>query len=78
MAPGGIGDSVAFTTIITANRTVTLDADTTVGTLTFDSPSTLSDRRHAHADAACLPAFRCGDQCHRAFTGKQPADDLRA
>jgi fibronectin-binding autotransporter adhesin len=39
VAPGGIGDSAAFTTIITANRTVTLDADTTVGTLKFDSPN---------------------------------------
>ena len=39
VAPGGIGDSAAFTTIITANRIVTLDADRTVGTLTFDNPS---------------------------------------
>ncbi len=38
VAPGGIGDLAAFTTIITANRTVTVDADTTVGSLTFDSP----------------------------------------
>ncbi len=39
VAPGGIGDSAGFTTIITANRTVTLDADKTVGTLTFDNPN---------------------------------------
>ena len=39
VAPGGIGDSATFSTILTANRTVTLDADTTVGTLTFDSPN---------------------------------------
>ena len=39
IAPGGIGDSARFSTIIAANRTVTLDADTTVGTLTFDSPN---------------------------------------
>lgn len=37
IAPGGIGDSAAFTTIITAPRTVTIGADTTVGTLKFDS-----------------------------------------
>ena len=34
--PGGVGDSAAFTTIITANRQVTIDAPTTVGTLRFD------------------------------------------
>ena len=39
VAPGGVGDSVTFSTIITANRTVTLDADTTIGTLAFDSPN---------------------------------------
>jgi hypothetical protein len=39
VAPGGIGDSAGFTTIITANRTVTLDADTTIGTLNFDNPN---------------------------------------
>ncbi len=39
IAPGGIGDSAAFTTIITAPRTVTLDTDTTVGRLKFDSPN---------------------------------------
>ena len=38
IAPGGIGDSATFSTIITAPRIVTLDADTTVGTLKFDSP----------------------------------------
>jgi autotransporter-associated beta strand protein len=38
VAPGGVGDSAAFSTIITAPRTVTLDADTTVGSLKFDSP----------------------------------------
>ena len=37
IAPGGVGDSAAFTTIITAPRTVTIDVDTTVGTLKFDS-----------------------------------------
>jgi fibronectin-binding autotransporter adhesin len=37
IAPGGVGDSAAFTTIITAPRTVTIDADTTIGTLKFDS-----------------------------------------
>jgi hypothetical protein len=36
---GGVGDSATFSTIITANRQVTLDADTTVGTLKFDSPN---------------------------------------
>ena len=39
VAPGGIGDTATFSTIITAPRTVTLDADTTVGTLKFDSPN---------------------------------------
>jgi PEP-CTERM motif len=39
VAPGGIGDSASFTTIITANRTLTLDADKTVGMLTFDNPN---------------------------------------
>ncbi len=38
VAPGGIGDSATFSTIITAPRTVTLDVDTTLGTITFDSP----------------------------------------
>ncbi len=38
VAPGGIGDTATFSTIITAPRTVTLDVDTTVGTLKFDSP----------------------------------------
>ncbi len=38
VAPGGVGDSAALTTIVTVNRTVTLDADTTIGTLTLDSP----------------------------------------
>ncbi|MDX1964075.1 MAG: hypothetical protein SFX18_13055 [Pirellulales bacterium] len=36
VAPGGIGDTAAFTTIITANRVVTLDAPLTVGTVKFD------------------------------------------
>jgi hypothetical protein len=39
VAPGGIGDTATFSTIITEPRTVTLDADTTVGTLKFDSPN---------------------------------------
>ena len=39
VAPGGVGDTATFSTIITAPRTVTLDADTTVGTLKFDSPN---------------------------------------
>jgi autotransporter-associated beta strand protein len=39
VAPGGIGDTATFWTIITAPRTVTLGADTTVGTLNFDSPN---------------------------------------
>jgi hypothetical protein len=39
VAPGGVDDSAAFTTIITAPRTVTLDADTTIGSLKFDSPN---------------------------------------
>jgi hypothetical protein len=30
VVPGGIGDSATFSTIITANRQVTLDVDTTV------------------------------------------------
>ena len=38
VAPGGVGDSATFSTIITTPRTVTVDADTTVGTLNFDSP----------------------------------------
>jgi fibronectin-binding autotransporter adhesin len=38
VAPSGIGDSATFSTIITAPRVVTFDADTTVGTLKFDSP----------------------------------------
>jgi hypothetical protein len=38
VAPGGVGDSATFSTIITAPRIVAIDADTTVGTLTFDSP----------------------------------------
>ena len=38
VAPGGVGDSATFSTIITAPRVVTLDADTTIGTLKFDSP----------------------------------------
>jgi fibronectin-binding autotransporter adhesin len=39
VAPGGIGDTATFSTIITAPRTVTVDADTTVGGLKFDSPN---------------------------------------
>jgi hypothetical protein len=39
VAPGGIGDTATFSTIITAPRTVTLDADTTLGSLKFDSPN---------------------------------------
>jgi len=39
VAPGGVGDTATFSTIITAPQTVTLDADTTVGTLNFDSPN---------------------------------------
>lgn len=38
-APGGIGDTATFSTLTTAGRTVTLDDDTTVGTLTFASPN---------------------------------------
>ncbi len=38
VAPGGIGDSATFSTIITAPRIVTLDADMTVGALKSDSP----------------------------------------
>ncbi len=37
-APNGVGAVATFSNIITANRTVTLDADTTLGTLNFDSP----------------------------------------
>jgi T5SS/PEP-CTERM-associated repeat protein len=48
--PGGIGDKAAFTTIITANRTVTLDQPLTLGSIRFDDdnnytiagPSTLT------------------------------------
>jgi hypothetical protein len=36
VAPGGIGDVAAFTTIITADRIVTVDQPLTVGTLKFD------------------------------------------
>ena len=39
VAPGGVGDTATFSTIITAPRVVTLDVDTTVGTLKFDSPN---------------------------------------
>lgn len=39
IAPGGIGDSAALTTITTASRTVTLDTDTTLGIVKFDSPN---------------------------------------
>ncbi len=38
VAPGGIGDTATFSNIITAPRVVTLDADTTLGTVKFDSP----------------------------------------
>ena len=38
VAPGGIGDTATFSTIITAPRTVTLDTNTTLGTVKFDSP----------------------------------------
>jgi T5SS/PEP-CTERM-associated repeat protein len=38
VAPGGVGDSATFSTIITAPRVVTIDGDTTVGALKFDSP----------------------------------------
>ncbi len=38
VVPGGIGDTATFSTIITAPRVVTLDADTTLGTVKFDSP----------------------------------------
>jgi len=36
VAPGGVGDAAAFTNIIAANRTVTLDAPLTLGTVRFD------------------------------------------
>jgi T5SS/PEP-CTERM-associated repeat protein len=36
VAPGGVDDRAAFTTIINADRTVTVDAPLTVGTLYFD------------------------------------------
>src|SRR5262249_43535738 len=39
IAPGGVGDKATLSTIITAPRVVTLDADTTLGTLKFDSPT---------------------------------------
>ncbi|HKD35756.1 MAG TPA: PEP-CTERM sorting domain-containing protein, partial [Pirellulales bacterium] len=38
VAPGGIDDTATFSTIITAPRVVTVDADTTLGNLKFDSP----------------------------------------
>jgi fibronectin-binding autotransporter adhesin len=37
-APNGIGDVATFSNNITANRTVTVDTDTTLGTMNFDSP----------------------------------------
>ncbi len=37
-APNGVGAVATFGNIITANRTVTVDTDTTLGTLNFDSP----------------------------------------
>ncbi len=37
-APNGVGAVATFSNIITANRTVTVDADTTLGTINFDSP----------------------------------------
>jgi PEP-CTERM motif len=37
-APNGIGDVATFSNTITANRTVTVDTDTTLGTMNFDSP----------------------------------------
>ena len=40
--PGGVGDAAAFTTIITAPRTVTIDVPTTVGKLRFDDNNNYS------------------------------------
>jgi hypothetical protein len=36
VAPGGVGDKASFSTVITANRTVTLDTPLTLGTVRFD------------------------------------------
>jgi hypothetical protein len=36
VAPGGVGDKVSFATVITANRTVTIDTPLTLGTVRFD------------------------------------------
>jgi hypothetical protein len=36
--PNGVGDIATFGNNITANRTVTVDTDTTLGTVNFDSP----------------------------------------
>jgi fibronectin-binding autotransporter adhesin len=37
-APSGVGAVATFSNVITGNRTVTVDADTTLGTVNFDSP----------------------------------------
>jgi autotransporter-associated beta strand protein len=36
--PSGVGAVATFSNVITGNRTVTVDADTTLGTVNFDSP----------------------------------------
>ncbi|HJS09599.1 MAG TPA: hypothetical protein VJ809_18150, partial [Pirellulales bacterium] len=72
VAPGGIGDVAAFTTIITADRTVTIDQPLTLGTLRFDDnnnytiagPQTLTLQAAANAAATIDVQSAHGDGSH--------------
>jgi hypothetical protein len=72
VAPGGVGDIATFSTIISAPRTVTLDADTTLGSLKFDSPisytiagsHTLKLQAAGSTSAAIIVSGAHGDGAH--------------
>jgi T5SS/PEP-CTERM-associated repeat protein len=84
VAPGGIGDMATFSTIITAPRVVTLDADTTLGTIKFDSPISYTiagphtlTLQAAGADAATISDSNVhGDGAHTISAPITLASDL--
>jgi T5SS/PEP-CTERM-associated repeat protein len=84
VAPGGVGDVAAFTTVITADRTVTIDQPLTLGTIRFDDnnnytiagPQTLTLQAAANATAIIDVQSAHGDGAHTIAAPISLASDL--
>jgi hypothetical protein len=84
VAPGGVGDTAAFTTMITANRSVTIDQPLTVGALKFDDdnsytldgPSEVTLQAPDTASARIVVQNIHGNGAHMIATPLEVASDL--